>query len=91
MLFAFAFGIDENVIKVHYHKNVEHLCQDLIDVALEHGRYIGQSKRHHLVLEIAIAGPEDYHPFIVFPDPHLMIGIGQIELGKMLSLTYSIQ
>ncbi len=26
MLFAFAFGVDENVVKVHYHENVELLC-----------------------------------------------------------------
>ncbi len=87
MLFAFALSVDEDVIKVHYDKNVKLLCQDLVNVALECGRCIGQSKRHHLVFKIAIAGPKGRLLFIAFFDPHLMIGIGQIELGEMLSLT----
>ncbi len=78
MLFAFAFGVDEDVIEVHYYKNVKRLYQNLIDVSFEHGRYIDQSKRHHLILEMAIAGPENCLLFIVFSDPYSMISIGQI-------------
>ncbi len=37
MLFVFAFGIDEDVIKIHYHENVELFCKDLIDVAQKYG------------------------------------------------------
>ncbi len=44
VFFAFAFGIDEDVIALHYHKNVKLLYQDLIDVALERDRCISQSK-----------------------------------------------
>ncbi len=87
MLVSFTFGVDKNVIKVHYHKNVEFPYQDLIDVALESGRYIDQSKKDHLVFEIAIAGPEDCLLFIAFSDPHSMVGIGPIKLGETLSLT----
>ena len=36
MLFAFALGIDKDVIEIHYHKNIELLCQDLINIALEY-------------------------------------------------------
>ncbi len=82
MLFTFAFGIDEDVIKRHYHENVKILYSDLIDIALEHGQCIDQSKRYHLVLIIAIAGPESCFSFIAFSDPHLMVGIGQIKLVK---------
>ncbi len=87
VLFALILSVDEDIIKIHYHKNVEFLGQDLIDVTLKCGRYVGQSKRHDLVLEIAIAGPEGRFPFITFPDPHSMVGIGQIELGKTSSPT----
>ncbi len=75
VLFSFAFGIDENVIKVYYHKNIELLYQDLINVALENGLCIDQSKKHHLVLEIAIAGPKGCFPLIAFSDPNPMVGI----------------
>ena len=87
MLFAFTFSIDKDVIKIHNHKNVKLFCPNLINIALERGRCVGQSKRHYLVLEMAIAGPEGHLLFIAFPDSHLIVGIGQIELGKTSSLT----
>ncbi len=90
VLFAFALGVDEDVIEVYYHKNVKLLCQDLVDIALKHSRRIGQSKRHDLIFEVTIAGPEGRFSFIAFLDSHLMVGISQIELGKTLSLTWSI-
>ncbi len=87
VLFALVFSVDEDVIKVHYHEDVELLCQDLIDITLKRVQYVGQSKRHDLVLEMTIAGPEGRLPFLAFPDPHSMIGISQIELGDTSSLT----
>ncbi len=87
MLFAFTLGVDEDVIEVHYHENVELFCQDLINIALECDRYVGQSKKHHLILKMAIAGPEGRVLFISFPNPHLIIGISQIKLGKSSSST----
>ncbi len=82
MLFALALSIDKDVIEIHYYEDVELLGQDLVDVTLKRGRCIGQSKRHDLVLKMALAGPEGRLPFVAFPDPHLMVGIGQIELGE---------
>ena len=76
VLFAFAFGIDKDIIKVHYYKNIELFYQNLIDVALERGRYVYQSKRHYLVLKIAIADLEGCLSLIVFSDPHFMVDIG---------------
>ncbi len=61
--------------------------QDLVNIALEYGRCVGQSKRHHLVLKMAIAGLKGRLPFIAFPDSHSMVGISQIELGETSSPT----
>ncbi len=83
MLLAFAFNIDENIIKVYYHKNVELLHQDLIDIALEYSRYIDQSKKHDLVFEVTIVDLEGRLPFIAFSDLYSMVDIGQLELGEM--------
>ena len=91
MFFTFPFDIDKDIIKVYYYENIKLLCQDLIDVALEYDWYIGQSKKHHLVLEIAIAAPKGRFPFIVFHDPHLIVGVSEIQLGKTLSLTQLIK
>ncbi len=87
VLFAFVLGIDEDVIKVYYDKNVELLYQNLVDIVLECGRYVGQFKRHDLIFKVTIVGSEDHLPFIAFPDLHLMVDISQIELDKILSPT----
>ena len=87
MLFVFAFGIDKNVIKIHYYKNVELFYQDLINIVLERGRCISQSKRHYLVLKMAIAGFEGRFLSISFPNSHLIVSISQIELKETLSPT----
>ena len=39
MLFAFAFGVNKDVIEIYYYKTIKFLYQDFIDVALEYGRY----------------------------------------------------
>ena len=82
MLLIFAFGVDKDVIEVHYHKNVELFCQDLIDIALEHSQCISQSKRYHLVFKMTITASKGRFPFIAFSDSHLMVGIDEIELDK---------
>ena len=87
ILFDFAFSIDENVIEVYYYENVKLFCQDLVDIALERSRYVSQSEKYHLVLKIAMVGLEDRFPFVSFPNPHLMVSIGQIKLGEILSPT----
>ena len=76
MLFSFALGIDEDVIKVHYYQNIKLLCQDLADIALKYCRCVGQSKKHYLILKMAIAGPKDRLLFVSFSNLYLIIGIG---------------
>ena len=41
VLFALAFNLDKDVIKLHYPKNVELFCQDLDDLALKRSWCIG--------------------------------------------------
>ena len=84
MLFAFVFDVNEDVIKIYYYKNIKLLYEDLVDVALKRSWHISQSKRHHLILKMAIAGPEDRFLFIIFADLYSMIDISQIKLNKML-------
>ncbi len=75
MLFAITLSVDKDVIKIHYYEDVKLLSQNLIDIALKRGRCVGQSERHDLVLEIAVAGLEGRLPFVAFPDSHSMVGI----------------
>ena len=41
MFLVLVLGIDEDIIEVYYHKNVELFYQNLVDIALESGRCIG--------------------------------------------------
>ena len=87
VLFALALNIDENVIKVHYLKNVKLFCPDLVNISLQYGWCIGQSKRHDLVFEVVITGLEGRFLFVSFPNPHLVVDIDQIKLGELSSPT----
>ncbi len=87
MLFALTFSVDEDLIKIHYYEDVELLGQDLVDVTLKRGRCGGQSERYDLVLEMAVAGPEGRLLFVGFPNPHSIVGVGQIELDEPSSPT----
>ena len=77
MFFTLAFSVDEDVIKVYYQENVKLLCQDHVNITLERGRCIGQSKKHNLILEIAIAGLKGQFLFVSFLNCHSMISISQ--------------
>ena len=76
MIFSFVFSIDENIIKVYYYKKIELFYQNFVDIVLEHSWYIDQSKKHHLILKIAVTDLEGYFLFISFFDLYLIISIG---------------
>ena len=88
--FALIFSIDENIIQIHNDEDIELFCKDLIDVALECCRSIGQSKKHYLIFEIVVSGPESSLPLISFANSHLVVGTGEVELGKSPHLPQSI-
>lgn len=46
---------------------------NLINIVLESCRYIGQSKRHYLRLEMIILGPECCFLFVFFINFYLLI------------------
>lgn len=75
MFFSLAFSIDENVIEVYNNKNVKFFYQNLVDVALKRGWFVGQSKKHHLVLKVVIMNLKSCLLFIAFSDSHPMIDI----------------
>ena len=76
MLFTLALSVNEDVIKVHYYKNVKLFWQDLVDIALECSWSVCQSKRHDLVLNVVIASPKGRFLFVSFLNPHSMVDIG---------------
>ena len=85
VFFALTLGINKDVIKIHYYKNVELFCHNLVDIILECRRCVDQSKKHDQVLEVIIAGLEGRFLFVSLPDLYLMVGIDQVKLGKISS------
>ena len=75
MLFSLIFGIDKDIIKIHYHEDINFFFQNLINVALKCGQCISQLKKYHLILEIAIAGPKSRFFFFFFSNLHSIVGI----------------
>ena len=84
--FPLVFGIDEDIIQIHNDEDIEFFRKNLIDIALECCRSVGQSKRHHLILEMAVSGLESNFPLISFANSHSVIGTGKVELDKLPNL-----
>ena len=89
--FALIFGIDKDIIQIHNDEDIELFCKNLINIALEYCRSVGQSEKHYLILEVAVSGLESNLPLISFTNSHPMIGTGGVKLGKPLYLSQSIQ
>ena len=84
---AWVLDIDEDIIYINNDKIIKLFGQDLIDISLETGRCIKKSKRHYLVLKMAVLSPKDCFSFIVLFYTYLMVSTHEIELGKLFGLT----
>ena len=80
-------NIDKDVIQIQNDKNIELLYQDLVDITLEACWGIRKSEKLHLVLKITVSDSKSHLPLVTFLDPHSMIDISQIQLGKSLCST----
>lgn len=85
------FGLDQDVVLIHYDEDVELLGEGLVDVALKTGGSIGEAKRHDLVLKVTVSGPKGRLPFIAFSNSHPMVGAGQVKLDEALSSAQVVQ
>ena len=84
---AWVLGVDKDGIEINNDKDIEFLGQDLVNIALEAGRCIGQPKRHYLVLEVAVSSLESRLPFIALFYGHLMVSTCEVELGESFCST----
>ena len=78
MTLTWILGVNQDVLLVDDDKDVKLLGQDFIDVALEGGRSIGETKRHNLVLKVTIPGLKSRLLLITFSYLHSMIFVRQI-------------
>lgn len=71
---AYHFNIDQDIVKIYYDKDVELFSKDLIDVTLKTCRSIRKSKKHVLVLEIAVLDTKNSLLFVTLSNPHHVLG-----------------
>ena len=84
---AGVFGINQDIIKVHNDQNIKFFRWDFVNIALEAGGGVEMTKKHDLVLEIAVSRLEDCFPLVAFSNSHLMICVCQVQLSKTLGTT----
>ena len=80
---AWVLGVDKDVIEVNNDKNIEFLGQELVNIALEAGRCVGQPKKHYLLFEVAVLSLKSRLLFIVLFYPHPMVNTCEVELGEL--------
>ncbi len=88
--FLLIFNINKNIVQVYDNEDIKFFCQNLIDIALGSNWYVGQVKRYHLVLKIAIAGLEGRFLFITFSESHLIVNIDEIKPSETLIINLII-
>ena len=67
------FDVDQDVVQIYNNKDIKLFGQDLIDVTLEGGRSIEETKGHNLVLKMPIPSSNSHFPLVTFSDLYLMI------------------
>ena len=83
---TWVFGLNENIIKINNNKNVKLLGQDLIDVTLKGGQYIGEPKKYYLVFKVAVSSLKSCFPSIAFFNPHPMVSTRKIKFDEFFGL-----
>ena len=83
--------IDEDVVQVDNDEDIQLVGHKFVDITLEAGRYIEETKKHNLVLEMTVSSSKSCFLFITFLDFYLMIGTDEIQLGKLLCTSQSIK
>ena len=76
---------NKDVIQIHNDKDFKLLRKDLVNISLEACQYIYWTKKHHLVLEVAISSPERDFLLLSFADSYLMVSTSEVELGELFS------
>ena len=88
---AWILGVDQYVIQIYDNKDIQLFSQNLVNISLKGSRSIRKTKRHDLVFKVSVLDPESCFSFITFTNPHLIIGISEIQLGESPCPTKPIQ
>ena len=75
VMFYFVFREDKDIVKVYYIEYVNIATKGIVNIGLEGGGGIGQTKRHDEVFIVAISRPKGGLPLVSFPYSYLVVGV----------------
>src|SRR5271167_1422208 len=81
-VFLWRAGEDKDVIQVNDDKDIQVVPEHIIHEMLEDCRGIGEAKRHHKVLKMAITGAEGSFPLIPRANPNKVVSPMKVNLGE---------
>lgn len=90
-MFCFICAIDAEAIHKCRDVLIQHVHEDIIYQPLESCRFIGQSKRHHLVLVLPVSSPERGVFLRVRVHSDAMEALPDVQLGEYLHMGNSFQ
>ena len=79
IVFFFRFGKDKNVVEVNHTKVINKALKGMVDVGLEGGRCIGETKRQNKIFKMTVLGLKSSFPFIALTDSDPVIGISEVN------------
>ena len=83
--------VDQDVIKVYYHTDIKHICEDQVDKSLEGSWGIGEAERHHLPFIGAVASVEGGFPLVTLSNVNQMVCMPKINFSIDLCLTRGVK
>lgn len=81
-MLGLGFGEDQNIIKIHKHKPIDEVPQNVIYQGLENRWGISKTKWHYQILKVSQVSIECRFPFIALANTDQVVGISQIQLTK---------
>ena len=89
LMICWVVGINEDVVQVNDHANIQEITEDVIHEMLESCESIGKSEGHNEPFKRTIAGAESGFPFITVPNTDKVIGMSEINGGVDMGFTHS--
>jgi hypothetical protein len=74
--------VDKNGIKENKHKPAQVGAEDIVHQSLKGRRGVGEAKRHHQELEVAMMSLKCCLGDIIRMHPHLVVARPMVELGE---------
>ena len=81
-MFLFISRENKDIVKVNYIEYVNVALERIIDIGLERGRGISQTKGYNEIFVVAISRSKGRFPLVSFAYSDLMVGIPKVDFRE---------